>query len=151
VLALTWILFERTGNTLKLGDFGSSFLIDEEINNNNGYVASRYYRSPEIIVGQKFSHGIDMFSFGCCMYEMVTGKPLFRSFNSNHHLKLNLQINGMVPRHFKSAPKFSSHFTPQYQFLEKVKDPNTKKDIVKVCNIKKESKYSTRTNFDFEI
>jgi len=124
-------------NTLKLGDFGSSFSIDEDVNNNDGYIASRYYRSPEIIVGKKFTYEIDMFSFGCCLYEMATGKPLFRSSNSNHHLKLILQTFGKVPKHFKGASKFSCYFTPQFQFKEKTKDLNTNKEIIKVCNINK--------------
>ncbi|XP_022907387.1 extracellular signal-regulated kinase 2 isoform X2 [Onthophagus taurus] len=42
------------------------------------YVATRWYRAPEILIAnRKYTKGIDMWSLGCILGEMVAGKPLF--------------------------------------------------------------------------
>lgn len=42
------------------------------------YVATRWYRSPEILIAsKKYTKGIDMWSLGCILGEMIRGKPLF--------------------------------------------------------------------------
>ena len=38
------------------------------------YVATRWYRSPEILLGsRKYTCGVDMWSLGCIMAEMIAG------------------------------------------------------------------------------
>ncbi|XP_011502313.1 PREDICTED: extracellular signal-regulated kinase 2 isoform X2 [Ceratosolen solmsi marchali] len=42
------------------------------------YVATRWYRAPEILMASKsYTKGIDMWSLGCIFGEMLLGKPLF--------------------------------------------------------------------------
>ena len=42
------------------------------------YVATRWYRAPEILFGsQKYSKAIDMWSVGCILGEMINGKAIF--------------------------------------------------------------------------
>ena len=42
------------------------------------YVATRWYRAPEILIANKrYTKGIDMWSLGCILGEMMRGKPLF--------------------------------------------------------------------------
>ena len=42
------------------------------------YVATRWYRAPEILLGSnKYSFPVDMWSLGCIFAEMLRGKPLF--------------------------------------------------------------------------
>ncbi|XP_051171657.1 extracellular signal-regulated kinase 2-like [Leptopilina boulardi] len=42
------------------------------------YVATRWYRAPEILIASKrYTKGIDMWSLGCILGEMQLGKPLF--------------------------------------------------------------------------
>lgn len=41
------------------------------------YIQSRFYRSPEVILGCEFSCQIDMWSLGCILVELHTGEPLF--------------------------------------------------------------------------
>ena len=38
---------------------------------------SRFYRSPEVILGLQYCPAIDMWSFGCILAELYTGYPLF--------------------------------------------------------------------------
>ena len=50
------------------------------------YVATRWYRAPEILLSSPhYTKGVDMWSLGCILAEMLLGKPLFPGldFNSN--------------------------------------------------------------------
>ncbi|XP_014238296.1 extracellular signal-regulated kinase 2 isoform X3 [Trichogramma pretiosum] len=53
------------------GEFGSDPTLTD-------YVATRWYRAPEILIASKrYTKGIDMWSLGCILGEMLLGKPLF--------------------------------------------------------------------------
>lgn len=41
------------------------------------YIQSRFYRSPEVILGHPYSMAVDMWSLGCILAELYTGYPLF--------------------------------------------------------------------------
>ena len=41
------------------------------------YIQSRFYRSPEVLLGLQYSMAIDVWSLGCILVEMHTGEPLF--------------------------------------------------------------------------
>lgn len=63
---------QRSG--IKVIDFGSSCFVDEKMYT---YVQSRFYRSPEVILGLPYGCEIDMWSFGCILAELFMGYPLF--------------------------------------------------------------------------
>lgn len=69
------ILLKSSNKTgVKLIDFGSSCFEHEKLYT---YIQSRFYRSPEIIMGLPYSTQIDMWSFGCLLCELSSGYPLF--------------------------------------------------------------------------
>lgn len=45
------------------------------------YIQSRFYRSPEVLLGIPYDLAIDMWSLGCILVEMHTGEPLFSGTN----------------------------------------------------------------------
>lgn len=45
------------------------------------YIQSRFYRSPEVLLGIAYDMAIDMWSLGCILVEMHTGEPLFSGAN----------------------------------------------------------------------
>ena len=45
------------------------------------YIQSRFYRSPEVLLGIPYDLAIDMWSLGCILVEMHTGEPLFAGSN----------------------------------------------------------------------
>ncbi|KAF6266252.1 kinase-like domain-containing protein [Scenedesmus sp. NREL 46B-D3] len=61
-------------SAIKVIDFGSSCFVDEQMYT---YVQSRFYRSPEVILGLPYGCEIDMWSFGCILAELFMGYPLF--------------------------------------------------------------------------
>lgn len=55
-------------------DFGSSCFEDERLYT---YIQSRFYRSPEVLLGLPYGPAIDVWSMACILAELLTGFPLF--------------------------------------------------------------------------
>ena len=79
---------------VKVGDFGCSFVGKME---NPGYMQSRFYRAPEIIMGLPCDCSIDMWAFGCIVCEMYTGTPLFQGRDNADQLTQIISIIGPPP------------------------------------------------------
>uniref|UniRef100_A0AAQ6ACI8 mitogen-activated protein kinase n=1 Tax=Amphiprion ocellaris TaxID=80972 RepID=A0AAQ6ACI8_AMPOC len=61
---------------LKILDFGLARQADAEM---TGYVVTRWYRAPEVILNwMHYTQTVDIWSAGCIMAEMLLGKPLFK-------------------------------------------------------------------------
>lgn len=94
---------------VKVADFGlsRSFINTRRITNNvpsisndniesadddqpilTDYVATRWYRAPEILLGStKYTKGIDMWSLGCILGEILCGKPIFPGSSTMNQLE----------------------------------------------------------------
>lgn len=60
---------------------------------NTEYVATRYYRAPEVILApHRYSKALDIWSVGCILGEMMLGKVVFRGSNCKL-LNVELQLN----------------------------------------------------------
>ena len=64
---------------LKIADFGLARAFKKTNNQNfTVRVVTRWYRAPELLLqNSKYSEAIDVWSVGCFIAEMFTGKPLF--------------------------------------------------------------------------
>lgn len=59
------------------------------------YVATRWYRAPEILLGStKYSKEADLWSIGCILAEMLSCKPLFPGTSTLNQLNKVLEITG---------------------------------------------------------
>jgi serine/threonine protein kinase len=56
------------------------------------YIQSRFYRSPEVILGHPYNMAIDMWSLGCIMAELYTGYPLFPGENEVEQLACIMEV-----------------------------------------------------------
>ena len=66
------ILLKQQGRSgIKVIDYGSSCYETQRIYT---YIQSRFYRAPEVILGAKYGMAIDMWSLGCIIAELLTGK-----------------------------------------------------------------------------
>ncbi|GAA6027383.1 hypothetical protein JCM8097_007814 [Rhodosporidiobolus ruineniae] len=62
------------------------------------YVATRWYRAPEIMLSFKqYTKAIDIWSVGCICAEMLSGRPLFPGRDYHHQLTLILSVTGTPP------------------------------------------------------
>lgn len=99
---------------IKIIDFGSSCFEDERIYT---YIQSRFYRSPEIILGVSYGRSIDMWSFGCILAELYTGYPIFPGENEVEQLNCIMEVLGVPP------PKFLKQSTRKKLFFDKDGNP----------------------------
>ena len=65
---------------IKIVDVGSSFMY-ETPSIYQTYVQTRWYRSPEVILGYPIDYKIDLWSFACILFELADGKPIFTGKN----------------------------------------------------------------------
>lgn len=84
---------------LRVCDFGLCRSINEPGVGPNpvltDYVATRWYRAPEILLGSThYTKGVDIWSVGCILGEMLLGRPLFPGTSTMNQLDRIMEITG---------------------------------------------------------
>jgi dual specificity tyrosine-phosphorylation-regulated kinase 2/3/4 len=117
------LLVHPTRSDIKLANFGSSCLARET----GGYdslshsrmsltllsgmttmtMQSRWYRAPEVIVGEPHDMSVDMWSLGCLLGELYTGFPLFAGEGEQEQIACMREVLGVPEVDFVpgSSPK----------------------------------------------
>jgi len=115
---------------IKIIDFGSGCFEDQKIYT---YIQSRFYRAPEIVLGIPYNAAIDMWSFGCILYELYIGYPLFPGEDEKEHMAMMMEVKGVPPRSVLArATRRKVFFDEDYQPIlvanskGKVRLPNNK-------------------------
>lgn len=104
---------------LKILDFGLARHTDSEM---TGYVVTRWYRAPEVILSwMHYTQTVDIWSVGCIMAEMLLGKPLFKGNDHLDQLTEIMKITG----------------TPTQEFISKLKSQDAKNYIKTLPKISK--------------
>uniref|UniRef100_A0A0D3HX91 Serine/threonine-protein kinase PRP4 homolog n=1 Tax=Oryza barthii TaxID=65489 RepID=A0A0D3HX91_9ORYZ len=144
------MLVNEAKNVLKLCDFGNAMLAG--MNEVTPYLVSRFYRAPEIILGLPYDHPLDMWSVGCCLYELYTGKVLFPGPSNNDMLRLHMELKGPFPKKMLRKGAFTmQHFDQDLNFHATEEDPVTKKAVTRmILNIKPKDIGSLISNFPGE-
>ena len=89
---------------LKLCDFGFARKITLDEKNNNidamtDYVATRWYRSPELLLSNGiYGPEVDYWAIGCIMGELADGNPMFPGENEVDQLECIIKILGNLPQ-----------------------------------------------------
>ncbi|XP_069048728.1 mitogen-activated protein kinase 12-like isoform X2 [Lepisosteus oculatus] len=83
---------------LKILDFGLARQTDSEM---TGYVVTRWYRAPEVILNwMHYTQTVDIWSVGCIMAEMISGKPLFKGNDHLDQLTEIMKVTGTPTQDF---------------------------------------------------
>ena len=62
------------------------------------YVATRWYRAPEIMLSSRsYTKAVDIWSVGCTLFEMLTGEPLFPGKDHVHQFSIITELLGTPP------------------------------------------------------
>ncbi|XP_053399121.1 cyclin-dependent kinase-like 5 isoform X3 [Mercenaria mercenaria] len=85
-------------DTLKLCDFGFARTINGGSTGvYTDYVATRWYRSPELLLGAPYGKAVDIWSIGCILGELADGQPLFPGESEIDQLYVIQKIVGPLP------------------------------------------------------
>ncbi|XP_076022337.1 mitogen-activated protein kinase 13 isoform X2 [Genypterus blacodes] len=96
---------------LKILDFGLARSTDAEM---TGYVVTRWYRAPEVILNwMHYTQTVDIWSVGCIMAEMTNGKTLFKGKDYMDQLTQIMKVTGV----------------PGPEFIQKLDSPEAKSYI----------------------
>ena len=129
------ILVNERRTVVKICDFGSAmFSGDNEI---TPYLVSRFYRAPEVILGLPYDYPMDMWSIGCVIYELFTGKILFPGRSNNEMLKCMMDVKGPFPKKMLKKAEFAfKHFEMDLNmsFLLEEEDRVTKKPVRRIIS-----------------
>lgn len=85
---------------VKVADFGlaRSVALNEEDGTDpilTEYVATRWYRAPEILLGShKYTKAVDMWSVGCILGELIIGKACFPGTSTLNQIERVLELTG---------------------------------------------------------
>nr|KAF6496290.1 mitogen-activated protein kinase 11 [Rousettus aegyptiacus] len=102
---------------LRILDFGLARQADEEM---TGYVATRWYRAPEIMLNwMHYNQTVDIWSVGCIMAELLQGKALFPGGDYIDQLKRIMEVVG-TPSPEVLAKMTSEHARTYVQSLPPV-------------------------------
>ncbi|KAM9381617.1 cyclin-dependent kinase-like 2 [Phaethornis superciliosus] len=117
------ILVSQSG-VVKLCDFGFARTLAASGEAYTDYVATRWYRAPELLVGDiKYGKAVDVWAIGSLITEMLTGEPLFPGDSDIDQLyHITKCLGNLIPRHqelFYKNPLFAGMRLPE------VKEPET--------------------------
>lgn len=81
-------------DAIKLIDFGSATF---ESQHHSAVISTRHYRAPEVILGLGWTYPCDLWSIGCILVELYTGKALFQTHEDLEHLAMMIEVLGPIP------------------------------------------------------
>ncbi|RPD59909.1 kinase-like protein [Lentinus tigrinus ALCF2SS1-6] len=96
---------------IKVIDFGSACHERQTVYT---YIQSRFYRSPEVLLGIPYTAAIDMWSLGCIAVELFLGLPLFPGTSEYNQITRIVEMLGMPPQYMLDMGKQTSQFFDSY-------------------------------------
>ena len=124
------ILVGEDRRVVKLADFGCASFASENVA--TPLLVSRYYRPPEVILGIPYGYPMDLWSFGCTLYEIYTGKVCFPGEDNFEMLKMHIDLKGLPSKKFIRKAQFrADYFDNDCNFMWLKVDPITKNEYVK--------------------
>jgi serine/threonine-protein kinase PRP4 len=84
------------GKKIKIADLGSATAASD--NDITPYLASRFYRAPEVMLGIPPQYPIDMWAIGCTLFELYTDTILFAGKSNNEMLKAIQECRGKLSK-----------------------------------------------------
>ena len=110
---------------IKIVDFGNACWTHKHFTDN---IQTREYRSPEAILGIEYAPNTDIWSLACMIFEMITGRFLFKPQDGktykkdDDHLALMMEALGPMPKKFALSGRYSRNHFNGKGVLKSIKD-----------------------------
>lgn len=102
------LLESALGTSCKVIDFGSACFEERTV---YSYIQSRFYRSPEVLLGaSRYTSRVDMWSLGCLAAELFLGLPLYPGVSDYDMLRRITESVGAPAPPFLRNCKLAKHF-----------------------------------------
>jgi len=105
---------------IKIGDLGLARTFNLPTQLYTTEVTTLWYRAPEVLLGsQKYNEGIDIWSLGCIIGELIKGKPIFPGKDEKDQLERIIMALG-YPKDWEEATQLPNyHFIREYESWDK--------------------------------
>ncbi|XP_009598440.1 mitogen-activated protein kinase kinase kinase 20-like [Nicotiana tomentosiformis] len=113
---------DDTTEIAKIADFGLAMTLEQSWTQKQGLRGTKRYMAPESVLKQEYGPEADIWALGCIVYELITGKPLWDSSNSD------AKVDDVLRRIRSEEPNF-----------ENGKLSAEAKDFVRSCLVKNPS------------
>ncbi|CUV04091.1 unnamed protein product [Cryptosporidium hominis] len=120
---------EQKTMIVKLGDFGLARYLTGRNQLATTHVGTPYYMSPEVLGKGEYDEKSDIWSLGCCIYEILAGRPPFYA-RSYDELRKYVK-DGLVP----DLPKFYSSELNSVLKLMFERDPHKRPSAEEIFNL----------------
>jgi len=137
-------IFLTKRNIVKIGDFGISRVLNNSMDLAKTMIGTPYYMSPEVFENKSYDYKSDIWSLGCCLYEIITLK---HAFDAKEMPTLILQILKGQP--LPIPQKYSDNLQNLVSMLLE-KDPSLRPSVYEIFQlsfIKKHIENSLKTKF----
>eukprot|EP01083_Nonionella_stella_P210214 761248_1 len=108
------LLKDLTTPKVKVIDFGSACFEFQTI---YSYIQSRFYRSPEVLLGHEYNCNIDMWSLGCIAAELFLGLPLYLGKDEFNQIQRITEMQSDFPHYLMEKG------TKRAKYYNTVRDP----------------------------
>jgi len=129
---------------IKLIDFGSACFEGQTV---YSYIQSRFYRSPEVLLGIPYTRSIDLWSLGCIAAELFLGLPLFPGSSEYDQMRRIVKMRDLPPpamlRRGKSTHKFFIRTAPFFDYRLKTASEFTAATGIELAPPKRYLKHDT--------
>merc|ERR1719183_895906 len=109
------LLVRHDGMAVKLCDFGAAGFTKEKQQVDE--LQPLFYRAPEVLIGAPRGRKIDIWSTGCTIFELATGRILFRDCNSVRDcVEKIMRLRGVIPEQMRKQGRHSKTFFSEAGF-----------------------------------
>ncbi|EDO27976.1 predicted protein, partial [Nematostella vectensis] len=91
------ILVDSTGQDIRIADFGAAARLATQITGAGEFqgqlLGTIAFMAPEVLRGESYGRSCDVWSVGCVLIEMATGKPPWNAHEHSNHLALIFKVS----------------------------------------------------------
>lgn len=105
------ILVDSSGKNIRIADFGAAARLATQITGAGEFqgqlLGTVAFMAPEVLRGESYGRSCDVWSVGCVVIEMVTGRPPWNAHEHSNHLALIFKIASA-----ESSPDIPENLNP---------------------------------------